>query len=86
MVATVAAAGAKPSYMRKVLQATAMLFDHAGITPNPARDKTQVKLPRDVRSEPEPPTAEHVLAVYRLLPSRYRLPLLVLDNYQALLG
>ena len=29
--------------------------------------------------EVDPPTAAHVLAVYRILPKQYRLPLLVLD-------
>jgi integrase len=86
MVSAIADAGAKPSYVRKVLQATAMLFDYVAITPNPARDKTQVKLPRDVRPEPEPPTAQHVLAVHRLLPARYRLPLVVLDATGMRLG
>ena len=86
MVSTIVDEGAKPSYVRKVLQATAMMFDHAGITPNPARDKTHVKLPRDVRPEVAPPTAEHVLAVHRLLPPRYRLPLLVLDATGMRLG
>jgi integrase len=38
-----------------------------------------VRLPREERPEIVPPTAEHVLAVHELLPSRYRLPLLVLD-------
>jgi integrase len=38
-----------------------------------------VKLPREVRPEVNPPTADHVAAVYRLLPRDYRLPLLVLD-------
>lgn len=40
MVATLVDEGAKPSYVRKVLQATAMLFDHAGVEPTPARDKS----------------------------------------------
>jgi integrase len=39
-----------------------------------------VKLPHELRPEINPPTAEHVLAVHRLLPSKYRLPLLVLDS------
>jgi len=56
-----------------------MVLDFAGVTPNPVRDKT-VKLPREARPEVRPPTAEHVLAVHRLLPPRYRLPLLVLDS------
>lgn len=71
--------GLKPSYLRKILQATAMVFDHAGVSPNPARDKVVVRLPRDDPEEVQPPTADHVLAVFRLLPSRYRLPLLTLD-------
>lgn len=57
-----------------------MVFDHAGIEPNPARDKRTVKLPKETRVEIKPPTADHVLAVHRLLPERYRLPLLVLDD------
>ena len=55
-----------------------MVLDHAGIEPNPARSP-KVKLPRGERREVNPPTAEHVEAVVRLLPPRYRLPALVLD-------
>ena len=56
-------------------------------TPNPARDKLTVRLPREERPEINPPTAEHVLeAVHRLLPPRYRLPLLVLDATGMRLG
>lgn len=79
MVATLDEAGAKPSYIRKVLQAVAMTLDHAGTVPNPARDKLIVKLPRENRPELVPPAAEHVEAVHAILPARYRLPLLVLD-------
>jgi integrase len=86
MISSIVGEGAKPSYVRKVLQATAMLFDHAGVQPNPARDKIHVRLPRDVRPEVAPPTAEHVLAVHRILPVRYRLPLLVLDATGMRLG
>src|SRR3954447_11623115 len=56
-----------------------MVLDFAAVLPNPVRDKS-VKLPREVRPEVNPPTAEHVLAVHRLLAPRYRLPLLVLDS------
>jgi integrase len=45
-----------------------------------------VRLPRQERPEIVPPTAEHVLAVHELLPSRYRLPLLVLDATGMRLG
>jgi hypothetical protein len=56
-----------------------MVFDHAQLTPNPARDKVAVKLPREEPEEPNPPSADHVEAVHRLLPSKHRLPLLFLD-------
>jgi integrase len=59
--------------------ALAMVFDHAGVNPNPARDRVTVKLPREEPEEPTPPTAEHVEAVYRTLPSGHRLALLFLD-------
>ena len=71
--------GAKPSYVRKVLQATAMLFDHAQVAPNPAREKTIVKLPREEPEQINPPSAVHIEAIYRLIPSRHRLALLWLD-------
>jgi integrase len=71
--------GLKRESIRKTIATLAMVFDYAGVAPNPARDKLTVKLPREPRSEPKPPTADHVLAAYRLLPGIYRLPLLVLD-------
>ena len=71
--------GLKRESIRKTVATLAMVFDYGGVAPNPARDKLTVKLPRETRLEPKPPTADHVLAVYRLLPSGYRLPVLVLD-------
>jgi integrase len=56
-----------------------MVLDHAGVAPNPARDRVIVRLPREEFEEINPPTAEHVASVYRLLPSKHRLPLLFLD-------
>lgn len=64
--------------IRKTRSTLAMVLDFAGIDPNPARDRS-VKLPAEDSEELTPPTAAHVLAVLRLLPSRYRLALLVLD-------
>ena len=72
--------------VRKMLLVLGMIFDHAGVTPNPARDKTAVKLPFERKTEIVPPTAEHVRAVHDLLPTRYRLPLLVLDATGMRLG
>ena len=63
-----------------------MLLDHAGVSPNPARDKVGVRLPREAKKEIQPPSAEQVEAVHRLLPTRYRLPLLVLDATGMRLG
>jgi integrase len=65
--------------IRKSVTALALVLDFARITPNPARDRVTVKLPREEPEEPNPPTAAHVEAVYRLLPSTHRLPLLFLD-------
>jgi integrase len=48
-------------------------------TDNPVRDRMIVKMPREERHQVQPPTAEHVEAAVRLLPSRYRLATLVLD-------
>ncbi len=56
-----------------------MVFDHAGVSPNPARDRVIVKLPRDESEEPNPPSAEHVEEVFRLIPAKHRLALLFLD-------
>jgi integrase len=68
----------KRESIRKTLSVLAQVLDHARVQPNPVRDPL-VKLPRGERKEVNPPTAEHVEAVHRLLPSRYKLPLLVLD-------
>lgn len=86
VVVKLAAKGRKRETIRKTVMALAMVLDHAGVVPNPARDKVQVKLPRGERTEISPPTAAHVLAVHALLPSRYRLPLLVLDATGMRLG
>jgi integrase len=56
-----------------------MVLDHAGLSPNPARDKVIVRLPREEPEEINSPSAEHVEAVYRLLPSKHGLALLWLD-------
>ena len=72
-VAALVTEGYSRGTIRKTLQTLAMVLDHAGINPNPARDK-QVRLPRHEREEINPPTADHLEAAYRILPSRHRLP------------
>lgn len=65
--------------IRKTLSTFAMILDFADVTPNPARDRVVVKLPRNDGVEVSPPTAPHVIAVHGLLGRASRLPLLVLD-------
>jgi integrase len=65
--------------IRKTVSVLAMVLDHAGVEPNPARDRRTVKLPREEKRVVNPPTADHVEAVLRLLPPAYQLPTLVLD-------
>jgi len=79
LVAALHGEGKARESIRKTVTATAMVFDHAGVVPNPARDRVIVKLPRDDSEEPNPPTADHVATVYRLIPSKHRLALLFLD-------
>jgi integrase len=78
LVTALHADGLARESIRKTRTTLAMVLDIAGVVPNPARDRA-VKLPRDARAEVRPPTAAHVEAVLRLVPSGYRLPLLVLD-------
>jgi integrase len=79
LVGELVKAGKSRETIRKTLTVLAMVFDFADVTPNPARDRVRVRLPREVRPEIQPPSADHVEAVHSLLAPAYRLPLLVLD-------
>ena len=81
LVARLHDGGLKRESIRKTLGTLAMVLDFAGRTgeQNAARDRLTVKLPREAREEPKPPTADQVVATHRLLARQYRLPLLVLD-------
>ena len=79
LVTQLARQGKARESIRKSVTALAMVLDHAGVTPNPARDRVTVKLPREEPEEFNPPTAEHVEAVYRRVPEQHRLALLFLD-------
>jgi integrase len=79
LIGALAAKGRKRETIRKSTLALGMVLDFAGVQPNPVRDRG-VKLPRGEHAEISPPSAEHVEAVVRILPSRYRLPALVLDG------
>ena len=79
LVAGLHAAGRKRETIRKTLTALAQVLDYAGVKDNPARDRVHVRLPRQEREEPAPPTADQVAAVLPLMPHRYALAVLVLD-------
>jgi integrase len=79
LIAELHADGLARESIRKTRSTLAMVLDFVGVEPNPARDTKAVKLPREEEEEPQPPIAAHLEAVYRLLPSAYRLPLLWLD-------
>ena len=74
MVVTLAEAGYKRETISKSVTYLAQTLDHAGVDPNPARDKVQVKLPREDREE------------LQLMPRMHRLPLLWLDWSGARVG
>jgi integrase len=52
----------KPGTVQLYLLTFRMLIDYIGLEPNAARDP-RVKLPKRVREEPNPPSAEHVIAI-----------------------
>jgi integrase len=78
--------GLKRQSIRKTISVLGMVFDFCDISPNPARDRKIVRLPREDREEPQPPSAEDVEAVARLLSSGHRLALLWLDWSGARVG
>jgi hypothetical protein len=86
LVETLAAAGKKRETIRKSVKYLGAVLDYEGVSPNPCRDKQRIRLPHEEHVEINPPTAEHVEAVYRLLAPAYRLPLLWLDWSGARVG
>jgi integrase len=71
--------GKRRETIRKSVTVLAMVLDFAGVTPNPARDRVQVRLPREDAVEMEPPTADHVEAVCWRLTVPYMIGVLLLD-------
>jgi integrase len=78
VIAAMVADGKARETIRKSLNVLRMALDHAGVDPNPARDR-RVKLPREDREEIDPPSADAVEAVLSACAPRYRLPLALLD-------
>jgi hypothetical protein len=63
----------KPGTLGQYRIAFRLLLDHVGLDPNPARDP-RVKLPKQVREEPTPPPAEHVLTIFEALGAKLEAP------------
>jgi integrase len=80
LVTTLHASGRTRETMRKSVAALAQVLDFAGVKENPARDRTRVRLPREERHEPTPPTAAQIESVLGLMPRLYALAVLVLDT------
>lgn len=64
--------------IRKTRSTLAQILDYAEVVPNPARDP-KVKLPREEPEQLDPPTADHIEACLRAMPTKYVLPVLWLD-------
>ena len=78
LVRELARTGRKRETIRKSVKYLAAVLEENRVEPNPARDR-RVRLPHEEPVELEPPTAEQVEAVVRLVSRPYRLPLLWLD-------
>ena len=61
-----------PVTLAKYMNTLRQVLDFAEVEPNVARDR-RVKLPAVVTEEPNPPDADHVVAMLRLLTPRWRL-------------
>jgi integrase len=79
------AASYKPGTVQLYVVALRLLLDFADVDPNPARD-SRVKLPKQTREEPNPPSAEHVEAILGAMSERYRLMFVVIEQGGLRLG
>jgi integrase len=75
----------KPGTVQLYLIAFRLLLDYADVDPNPARDP-RVKLPKQVREEPQPPSAAHLLAILDAMGEKWRLLLVTIEQGALRLG
>lgn len=75
----------KPGTLQQYLIAFRLLLDHASVDPNPARDP-RVRLPKRVREEPQPPSAEHFEAILEALGTKWRLLFVTIEQGALRLG
>jgi integrase len=75
----------KPGTVQQYVVALRLLLDFAAVEPNVARDP-RVKLPKQTREEPQPPSAEHLLAIMEALGERWRLLFITIEAGALRLG
>lgn len=75
----------KPGTIALYLLSLRMLFDFIGLEPNVARDP-RVKKPKQVREEPVPPSADHLLAILTALGEKWRLLFVTIEQGALRLG
>lgn len=75
----------KPGTLGQYLIAFRLLLDHVGLEPNVARDP-RVKLPKQIREEPNPPSADHTEAILAALGEKWRLLFVTLEQGALRLG
>ena len=75
----------KAGTLGQYLNAFRQLLDHVGLDPNAARDP-RVKLPKQVREEPTPPSAEHTEAIVEALGAKWKLLFVTIEQGALRLG
>ena len=75
----------KPGTLNQYLIAFRLLLDHVGLDTNAARDP-RVKLPKHVREEPTPPSAEHTEAIIEALGPKWKLLFVTIEQGALRLG
>jgi integrase len=75
----------KPGTIALYLLSFRLLLDFIGLEPNVARDP-RVKKPKQVREEPQPPSAEHLLAILEAMGERWRLLFVTIEQGALRLG
>lgn len=75
----------KPGTIQLYLIAFRLLLDFVGLDANPARDP-RVKLPKRVREEPQPPSAEQFAAILEAMGEKYRLLFVTIEQGALRLG
>ena len=75
----------KPGTLGQYLIAFRLLLDHVGLEPNAARDP-RVKLPKQVREEANPPSAEHTEAIIEALGAKWKLLFVTIEQGALRLG